>query len=281
MNNRTEQDWINLARKEAISRNLYESLNDRSDTFIWKKHRFLGFYTHFHSAIEICFMLKGSRLTTVAGKKILVEEGDICFVNPFEIHSFDYNYNDETYAAVLILSNNYLEDFYQIYGEALLPHHLADKEFNKQIYNLLADLPSSVASNQTLSPLAKKAYANLVLDKIANHYGVTKREQEAEIVTEIVSYISKNFNQKISLDTLAREFNYAKTSISRVLSKYLKTDLRCFVNNWRVEQAELLLNDKKHAHRSVTEIALMCGFESTATFYRAYKRRYDRLPKRK
>ena len=40
-------------------RSLYEQAIDRSDTFIWKTHINMGYYTHFHAAIEMYFLLDG------------------------------------------------------------------------------------------------------------------------------------------------------------------------------------------------------------------------------
>jgi AraC-like DNA-binding protein/mannose-6-phosphate isomerase-like protein (cupin superfamily) len=276
-----EKEWINLATQESKTRNLYEKLNDlNDDTFIWKKHAARGYYTHFHAAVEICFMLKGERTVNIGEQTLLLKEGEACLINPFEVHTYlSAKPEIDSQVATVILSKNYLNDFLQVYGNVSLPHHLTDAVFNTQILALFEKLPPSLTSNQTLSPLAKKAYANLLFDKIAIHYGVVQRDKQADIATQIVLYICNNYTQKISLDSLAKEFNYTKTSISRILSKYLQTDLRCFVNNWRAEQAERMLNDPQFARHSITQIALLCGFDSAATFYRAYKRRYGRLPR--
>ena len=275
-----EKEWIALANKEAKTKTLYEKINDLSDdTFIWKKHAAYSYYTHFHAAVEICFMLKGERAVTIGEQTIYLKEGEACLINPFEVHTYHQSHDVSKQVATAILSKNYLNDFHQVYGDVVLPHHLPDVKFNEQLLALFNDVPPSLSSNQTLTQLTKKAYANLLFDKIATRYGVEARDQQADIATQIVLYICKNYTQKISLETLAKEFNYTKTSISRILSKYLHTDLRCFVNNWRAEQAESMLNDQRYAKHSVTQIALLCGFDSTATFYRAYKRRYGHLPR--
>ena len=96
-----------------------------------------------------------------------------------------------------------------------------------------------------------------------------------------LNYIYKNINNKITLDSLAKEFNYTKTSISRFLTKYLKTDLRRFINDLRAEQVRALLNNENYNDKSILDIALSCGFDSAATFYRSYKRRFMKLPERK
>ena len=161
-----EREWINLAAQESKTQNLYEKINDlNDDTFIWKKHAAQGYYTHFHAAVEICFMLKGARTVNIGEQTLFLKEGEACLINPFEVHTYLKSPDGEV--ATVILSKNYLNDFQQVFGDVSLPHHLSDAAFNAQILALFEKLPPSLTSNQTLSPLAKKAYANLLFDKIA------------------------------------------------------------------------------------------------------------------
>ena len=90
-------------------RDLYEESNEKNDTFIWKKHENLGYSPHFHSAVEIYFILDGSMEAEINGKRFKMESGDISIANPFEIHK--YFKTDPAHVCVLIFSDRYLEDF--------------------------------------------------------------------------------------------------------------------------------------------------------------------------
>ncbi len=260
----------------SIENNLYERRNDIAETFVWKQHENLGYQSHFHAAMELCFVLQGSMETTVNGNKQVLYAGDIALANPFEIHHYG---ESDAYVAVFIVSNNFLADYKAEYGDKLLHSFLTDKEYNKQILNLFSDIPPSFNNNTSLNALAKKGYVNLVLAKIISRYGFTTQTTSQAQIMQIMNYIYKNFDQKLTLKTLADEFNYTQTSISRLLSKALKTDLRSFISRLRAEQAHVLLSNEKYADYSVIQIAELCGFDSAATFYRAYKKRYNRLPR--
>ncbi len=250
---------------------------NEAEVFVWKKHENLGYPAHFHEGMEICFVLQGKCEIILNGTNYVLEEGDISIANHLCIHT--YKKTEFCNVAVLILGSNYTSDFNNLYKNQALKPHLNDKEYNKTILAILDDVPASFKNNESLSVLAKKAYANLIFDKIIAHYSTNKSEQYNQHIMDIVSYIYQNYNKEITLESLAKTFNYTMTSISRFLSKYLRTDLRCFINNLRVEHAELMLNDTKYAHLSIMEIAYLCGFNSAATFYRTYKRRYNRLPR--
>ena len=231
---------------------------------------------HFHSALEIYFILNGEVTIFINGNHSTCVTGDIGIINPHEAHSYHSSENAEV--AVLILSNHYLADFYAEYKNKNFPSYLCDKEYNKQIYELLADLPSSIYDNDTLSMLGKKGLANLVLDKIVSYYGVVSQTQNEEIIINVLKYLHKNYKNKITLEDLAKQFGYATNSMSRILRKYLSVDFRIFLNNIRAEQVHLMLNNSDFKHLSVLQIAYACGFDSAATFYRSYKRNYGKLP---
>ena len=255
--------------------NFYEEWYD-TPSFIWKQHKINTYPLHFHSAIEVNFILKGKIITSINGTKYTFSTGDINVVNPHEAHSYQSDGN--AYVAVLILSNHYLADFQEEYKNKTLPNCLRDKEFNQQILTLLQDVPPSIYDNTSLSMLEKKGVANLVLSKIISHYGIMSQTHNEEKISNILKYLHQNYSNKITLESLAQEFGYAKNSMSRILRKYLGVDLRIFVNNIRAEQVRLMLTTPTYNHLSVLQIAYFCGFESAATFYRTYKRLYGELP---
>lgn len=255
--------------------NLYEKNYD-APSFIWKKHKNLGYPLHFHSALEIYFILNGQMTTVINGEEYFFSAGDISIINPYELHS--YKKSGEADVAVLILSSHYLSDFHSEYGDKTLPSSLKDKEYNRSVYALLKDLSSSVYDNTSVSTLGKKGLSNMIFDKIISRYGVISQTQSGTTVSNILKYIQNNYKNKITLEDLAAHFGYAKNSMSRILAKYLGVDLRIFVNNIRAEQVKLVLKDPEYKHLSVMQIAHFCGFDSAATFYRTYKRQYGQLP---
>lgn len=267
---------IAISPQDVLSSDILYETADMEYTFVFKQHSNLGYPPRFHSSVEVYYVNEGSMSADINSYNYTVNKGEIIIVNPLEIHK--YEKTSEAFVSVFIFDINFLEDFKKLYKEKKLPTHLTNIEYNRDIFNTLSDIKPSNKSNTTLSPLAKQAYVNFFLDKIIKYYGVTDKTISNENITNIISYIYKNYKNQISLDILANEFSYTKTSISRLISKYLKTDLRKFVNDIRAEQARAMIQNPKNSNISITNIALSCGFDSMATFYRAYKRRYNELP---
>lgn len=265
--------------QDILSPDLLYETPEMEYTFVFKQHPNLGYPPRFHSSAEVYYVKEGSIIAYINNNTYTVNKGEIIVVNPFEIHK--YEKTGEAFVSVFIFDIFFLENFKKLYKEKILPTYLTNIEYNRDIFDTLSEIKTSNKSNTILSPLAKQAYVNFFLDKIIKYYGVTDKTISNENIINIISYIYKNYKNQISLDILADEFHYTKTSISRLISKYLKTDLRKFVNDIRAEQAQSMMQDPKYDNISIINIASSCGFDSIATFYRSYKRRFNKLPNRK
>ena len=85
----------------------------------------------------------------------------------------------------------------------------------------------------------------------------------------VIDYIEANISQDLSLETLATVAKFSKYHFHRIFRAMTGETLNQFINRLRVEKAatQLIHNPKK----SVTAIALDCGFSGSATFARAFK----------
>ena len=87
-----------------------------------------------------------------------------------------------------------------------------------------------------------------------------------------MQYIYNHYDENLSLTSLSEKLGYARLTISHLLNKYIKIDFRNFVNNIRVQNIVALRAKPENKDKSLTELAYMCGFNSVASFYRAYKK---------
>lgn len=252
-------------------------LFEEHHTFRIMSHENYGFFAHFHSAFEIYYIRTGAMRARINGRDIETSAGDMFVCNPMEVH-FYLESRETTDVYSLIVSDDYLGDVYAAYPRLRLPNHLPDKTYNLRVRDLL-ELLLAADRRTVLSPLAKKGYANLVFDAIVNRYGYANEKLLNENIGKILEYIHKNYQEDLSLKSLSHIFGYSETSFSRLFSKYVDMDLRRYVNKLRVRAADEMLRDPECANLSVLDISLRCGFNSQATFYRAYKLYHETLPR--
>jgi len=90
--------------------------------------------------------------------------------------------------------------------------------------------------------------------------------------------IADNLAQRdLSLVTLAARYNLSPRSLQR-LFELEATTFREYLLATRLEKAHRLLRDGKHAARSISELALDCGFGDMSHFNHAFRRRFNASP---
>ncbi len=97
-----------------------------------------------------------------------------------------------------------------------------------------------------------------------------------ERINIIIDFINKNFDSKITLNNLTSISGFSKYHFHRIFHSYIGEALYCYINRIRVEKAASLLLSNSY---NITEIAFKCGFNDSATFSRAFKKRFNISPR--
>jgi len=97
-------------------------------------------------------------------------------------------------------------------------------------------------------------------------------QQHTEYIRRInlvINHIEENLDQKLSLADLARIASFSPFHFHRIFGAIMGERLNHYIQRLRIEKAsaKLIYNPSL----SITEIALECGFNSSASFARAFK----------
>src|SRR5215471_3725221 len=94
-------------------------------------------------------------------------------------------------------------------------------------------------------------------------------------IDRVIDYLRDNLDRQIKLEELARVACFSEFHFHRIFGAISGETLNNFTNRLRLEKAARLL---RYSDQSVTDIALDCGFSSSATFSRAFRSGYDTSP---
>ena len=94
-------------------------------------------------------------------------------------------------------------------------------------------------------------------------------------LSTITDYIKQNYNKELSLESLARTFNYSPTYLSRMFRKYAQMSYKTYLDNLRLRHA---YNDLVNTDLSIGMIAEKNGFAGSKAFARVFKEQYGVLP---
>ncbi|WP_299112356.1 AraC family transcriptional regulator [uncultured Winogradskyella sp.] len=86
-------------------------------------------------------------------------------------------------------------------------------------------------------------------------------------------------NPRLTLSDVAKELNTTTKTISSVVNSGFNMNFNDFVNHYRIEAVKDKLNKGEQTKSTLLGIALDCGFNSKATFNRAFKKSTSLSPK--
>ena len=94
-------------------------------------------------------------------------------------------------------------------------------------------------------------------------------------IDRVIDYLSERLDQPLKLAELAKVACFSEFHFHRVFRAMTGETLNDFTNRLRLEKAARLL---KRTRQSATEIALECGFSSSATFSRSFRHAFNTSP---
>ncbi|MCL2570770.1 MAG: AraC family transcriptional regulator [Defluviitaleaceae bacterium] len=89
------------------------------------------------------------------------------------------------------------------------------------------------------------------------------------VVQEIRSYLNINYDQRITLDGLAHEFNLDSHYLQKLFKRYINQSPATYVIHLRMAQAKTLL---RTTSQPVSEIASRVGMDNVSHFTRTFKK---------
>lgn len=251
-----------------------ETQRDRSDFFHVQKYVSDGYYAHFHRNVEILCVFSGSVHAVINDEEFELSAGEAVFVRSLQIHS--YKCEKGTEVGFALLGDGYMQTFYKLFPDCFPPVLLNNKEKNKGLFDYISFL---AGKENDFAPLECFSHTDMLLHLIVSSYDVCERPCSSTkkgyfVLPQVIQYIYDNYNQPLTLSSIAEHFNYAPSSLSRLFSRCIKIDIRNFINNVRIQNVLALKSLPENKEKSILELAFECGFNSTSSFYRAYNKAF-------
>jgi AraC family transcriptional regulator len=99
--------------------------------------------------------------------------------------------------------------------------------------------------------------------------GGRQREEYVARINRVLDHIAAHLDRELTLQVLARVANFSPYHFHRIFGAMMGETVRQYIQRQRIEKAaQLLVANPK---RSITGIALDCGFSSSAAFARSFR----------
>lgn len=275
-----ETNWYSSVADYTYPRIIF---GDRS--YIIKNGRYHLPFLHLHKFHEFVFVLEGKCMQTVNQERILLKEGDFCYIAPGSVHSI-YNNGDDDIVLNMCISAENMGNICALFKNAnncVVKNIVPTGDNLKCSYMLLSDKEKFIKSAiiktlmllyekpdyapQVLAALLTDIFSFAEIEKVSLKVGEQIKIPE-KIVYEIVRYIKENYKE-LTLEQLSKEFHYTPQYMSKLIHKQTGKTFKELVNGFRVAEACVLLTTTE---LRVIDVAYEVGFNSAEHFIRVFKK---------
>lgn len=141
--------------------------------------------------------------------------------------------------------------------------------------SVLLLLPSATLQQETITEEAEVISVEPVLKKQTDD----QLDGWKEKIQDLMQTQKAFQDPELSLASVARELKTNPALISRTINQGFEQNFNDFVNRFRIGAVKELLDNGEHKKQTLLGIAFDCGFNSKATFNRAFKKDTGLSPK--
>lgn len=240
--------------------------------------------SHFSESYFVCFVLNGEIALTLFDTQHILRTNDICFIPPYELYAFA-PLRPESCMLVIEISREFIENYcpdheYRSFRECQLRCNLEDPLYY-QIASAIARIVFYTINIKATANLHMVSAAASIMAVLLDHYGCetaktfSSGNYSRQRVIRTLRYINENYTEKITLKDIAGYVGVHPQYFSSFFRKNFGKSFVEYLNNYRVQKSLLLLTDPE---KSITDIALACGFGDHKAFSACFKKVYEMTP---
>ena len=266
--------WGTIKREEKIA--IYNSERDTD--------------VHRHDFLEIVYFKSGIGSHYINGKSYTITSGNICLLNTGVEHYYQIQPNeskkeievkniifypsflDEAYS-----STNFIDEAYRNLMKQSPPEHndyiQLSQDYNKDFlalislieHELLLKEPGylNVVKNCLCSILIKIFRKDLLLNKKPSLL-----LKNIEIIEQALSMLDKRYNETITLNDIAKHFNYSSVYFNTLFYKHTGLTFKKYLQKLRCEKAKQFL---KETDLTIANICEQVGYSDMKFFFSLFK----------
>ncbi len=253
---------------------------------------------HWHNEMELIYVKKGTAVITIDMNDYTLKSGSIAIILPGHLHGIQ----KATYCCSLEYENIIfdLKMLYPKHGDNLT------KEFFNNLVNSSCKCPCCITSDTPYyntilscldeadnicsefhngynlairSCLYKFFYTlnNIINQNVLLSHHTYKKTQSDYIdrIKLITKYIEQHYNEDISIKKMADICGISQSHFMKFFKEHIGTSFIDYLNDYRLITASRLLSSDS----SITQIAVLCGFNNISYFNRLFKKKYNMSPR--
>ncbi len=244
-------------------------------------------HCHTHDFFELNYLYSGECTNIISGTEVKMHAGSAVIMSPGTVHSVSES-DDFIMYNVLLRPNFFLSAFSTTNSPSGFSNFISSQDGTSRISHICYD-------GANMNGLIDLMYAeqhrgkedqSIMLEALATQLIISlNRSSEkvtisdtltssSTVAAEILEYIYANY-RTVTLTSLAKEFDYSKEHLSRLIYKCTGVHFTDIVIGVKMNH---VLEHMENPNLTINYISELCGFESVENFHRLFKKKFGVSP---
>jgi len=245
---------------------------------------------HTHHMLEISIIKSGTGTYEIGSRRYDIQPNDVFFIGNTDPHRICLKKEQVVSNMVIHFETSFLWNFFgQMEDISVLDiffnrsknfSHRLDRgnPSTHKIYDMVLGIEAIFIAQKLYSNFRVKILMESILCEILCNYNYcnmpntdTHKLSRKDIynIDEVMKYINFNIEKRLTLQELAQIACVSPTYFSTIFKRYNGAHLFEYITQKRVNYAVQMI---KTTDKSLTEIAMLCGFNSSTSFNKAFQR---------
>lgn len=282
-----EQHWNLRYRTEIYHYNYNADIKPVYNPDFWSniaqpKNQFQAIINHNHAEPEFIYLRSGRLYVRLGEEKLTLNHGELLLIDPFELHSADFDRDDDVEYCYLIFSfdclagsGNAVSDKLSAIknGRLRFPKTIpASDPLASELGGLMLELQKLPRETEADDLLAVSILSRF-MSRIFSGVGLCESEscRDIEFISRVNEYIDRNYSDSgVTTAAISAALGYSKGYFCALFRKNFETTFSNYLTDYRLGAA---MTDYRNSPLRLSEIAEKVGFGDYCYFSRCFHRK--------
>lgn len=234
---------------------------------------------HTHPAYSFVLFFSEEQVIVPLKLEVLPEHYIVTAMSPHIRHEEKETDKFTSYIAIFI-SSEFYEKHYGVYTDKR-PESYLWKQFlvNKDIMIYIKKFMSEYENKQPGYESILESFSSIITHQLIRSVLQIDTLSDSSIekfeIEKAIEYMNQNFGEKLTVRSLSKLVNMSESNFIRTFKQETQLAPIEFLIKLRIDKAKKLL---RSGEKTITEIALQCGFNSTSHFSSCFVKRLGSTP---
>ena len=236
-----------------------------------------------HGYFELTYVDRGELMTEIDGKEYTIREKELMIYGPGQFHNQNIAEGHScSYVTIIFDMETIVYDVESTHYDLLLNKVFS---YDKKIYTLIKTFVAESTSeipymNSLMLCLLQETVIRLLQSEFIGQKSdkpttVARQRYEDELLEKVLAYIDETIYEPTTIAEICQKFSMSRSSLQILFKENMDMPPKKYINELKLEKSRQMICENKY---TISEIALMLGFNSIHYFSRAFTQKYNMPP---